>query len=199
MAIICPSCGFSNEESIRFCVQCGTDLASADPGLASGMPEDINDEVPDEYAPPMDAQQAALEGASGFEPLPPMDEPPPAPSYSPPPPPAPSYIPAPPPPPAAGRAPYGAAAPKDKTIALLIELLPGLFGFLGIGWLYAGSVGTGIALLLGFIAWNFFAIILDAITFGLFACLHIPANLVIIGVSAYMLNNFVDKQNAGVY
>lgn len=47
---------------------------------------------------------------------------------------------------------------KDATAALLLALIPGLFGFLGIGHIYLGRVGLGIGLLIGglclmFIGW----------------------------------------------
>ena len=55
-----------------------------------------------------------------------------------------------------GQPPYGqppyAQPPKDPTVGLLLELI-GFFGFLGIGWIWAGETAVGIALLIG---WFFF-------------------------------------------
>lgn len=59
---------------------------------------------------------------------------------------------------------------NDPSAGLLIELLPGLFGFLGIGYLWAGETLLGVALLLGY--WAFWAIVAVATiaTFGLLLC-----------------------------
>ena len=62
------------------------------------------------------------------------------------------------------------APPKDPSTGLLIELLPGLFGFLGIGHLWAGETALGLALLLGY--WAFWSIVAIAtvLTLGLLLC-----------------------------
>lgn len=61
------------------------------------------------------------------------------------------------------------AAAKDPAAGLLIELLPGLFGFLGIGYLWAGETLLGIALLLGY--WAFWAVVVATFaTLGLLLC-----------------------------
>ncbi len=36
---------------------------------------------------------------------------------------------------------------KDKGIAIVLEVIPALFGFFGIGWLYTGETGIGLTLL----------------------------------------------------
>ncbi|HEY8596939.1 MAG TPA: hypothetical protein VIL85_00835 [Thermomicrobiales bacterium] len=61
-------------------------------------------------------------------------------------------------------------ATKDPSAGLLIELLPGLFGFLGIGYLWAGETALGLALLLGY--WAFWAIVavVTILSFGLLLC-----------------------------
>jgi hypothetical protein len=91
--------------------------------------------------------------------------------------------------------PYAAGPrpPKDRALAIIAEALPGLFGFLGIGWLYAGNTTAGIIILLGFLFWNFIAAILDFFTVGLFLCLHLPANLVAVLVSSFLLYNSTKK------
>ena len=63
-----------------------------------------------------------------------------------------------------------AGTTKDPSAGLLIELLPGLFGFLGIGYLWAGETALGIALLLGY--WAFWAIVavVTVLSFGLLLC-----------------------------
>jgi hypothetical protein len=116
-------------------------------------------------------------GASVFPPQPPTPvyaPPPSQPAYTP------SYT-------------YTTRSAKDRTLALVAEVLPGLFGLLGIGWIYAGSTTTGIAILIGFLLWNFFAIILDVITAGIFACVHLPVNMIAVVGSAILLYNYTKK------
>ena len=58
------------------------------------------------------------------------------------------------PPPAATPSALTAPAPtpkRDPMIAMLLELLPALFGFLGIGWIYIGETNKGIMFLVGYI------------------------------------------------
>ena len=45
---------------------------------------------------------------------------------------------------------------KKRSIALILEILPGMFGFLGSGWMYAGNYSKGIMFLIGFLAWHLF-------------------------------------------
>jgi hypothetical protein len=130
------------------------------------------------YVPPA---QPAIEpaGARAYSPPaapPAYAPPPPQPAYTP------SYAPS-----------YAARSPKDRLLAIVLEVLPGLFGLLGIGWLYAGSTTAGVILLLGFLAWNFFAIILDVFTLGIFLCLHLPVNLVALILSPVLLYNYTKK------
>jgi hypothetical protein len=63
-----------------------------------------------------------------------------------------------------------APAAKDPSTGLLVELLPGLFGFMGIGYLWAGETALGLVLLLGY--WCFWAIVgvLTVLTLGLLLC-----------------------------
>jgi hypothetical protein len=73
--------------------------------------------------------------------------------------------------------PFGSAplARPDPNLAFVLELLPGLFGFLGIGHMVCGSVGRGLALLVGW--WVFLGIsglgvfVLGALTLGVGWCL----------------------------
>jgi hypothetical protein len=65
----------------------------------------------------------------------------------------------------------GALAPaKDPSTGLLIEMLPGFFGFLGIGHLWAGDIALGLGLLIGY--WCFWAIVgvLTVLMLGLLLC-----------------------------
>jgi hypothetical protein len=50
--------------------------------------------------------------------------------------------------------PYPPRPLKDRSIAIILEILPGLFGILGIGWIYSGKTGTGLAWLIGYLIWS---------------------------------------------
>lgn len=79
---------------------------------------------------------------------------------------------------------------KDRSIALILEILPGLFGFLGFGWIYAGDNNKGIMFLIGFLAWHLVIVLpISLITAGFGLCVTIPIDLIVIGVSAASLNN----------
>lgn len=56
---------------------------------------------------------------------------------------------------------------KDSGLALILEILPGLFGFLGIGYMYAGYTTGGILRLVGWWIILVIAVIISAITAGI--------------------------------
>jgi TM2 domain-containing membrane protein YozV len=110
-----------------------------------------------------------------------------------------SYPPPQPPSPAANQAPYPPLyqpyiqprPSKDRNLALVLEILPGLFGILGIGWIYSGKTSTGIAWLVGYLIWVGIAIAAGVIS-GFMACFcTVPINLICVGISAYSLNNYL--------
>lgn len=65
---------------------------------------------------------------------------------------------------------YAARPPKDRSIALILEILPALFGLFGFGWIYSGRTSTGIAWLIGVLIWDVIAIVISALTAG-FGCI----------------------------
>jgi hypothetical protein len=85
-----------------------------------------------------------------------------------------------------------ATPPKDPTTGLLLELI-GLFGFAGIGWLWAGETAIGVALLLGF--WAFLAVEVFLMFIVIGFCL-LPFNLIIPIVSGVMLQNRLKARQA---
>ncbi len=94
---------------------------------------------------------------------------------------------------------YGAGgavtAAKDPQTGLLLELI-GIFGFLGIGWLWAGETAIGMALLIGF--WVFLGIEIFLSIFLIGLCL-LPLNLIIPIVSAFLLQKRLkERQSLGV-
>jgi hypothetical protein len=81
---------------------------------------------------------------------------------------------------------------KDRSLALILEILPGLFGFLGFGWIYLGQTEKGVTFLIGYLVWAVAAGVLMAITAG-FACIFVaPINIGVIAMSASQLNRFMD-------
>lgn len=89
--------------------------------------------------------------------------------------------------------PTSVRSPKDRSIALILEILPGLFGFLGFGWIYSGNTNTGITWLVGVLVWDFVALFLSVITAGLGCFLTVPVNLVLVAVSASSLNTYTKE------
>ena len=90
--------------------------------------------------------------------------------------------------------PYAPARPpKDRSIALILEILPGLFGFLGVGWIYAGETTRGVTWLVGFLIYVIISAIIIAITAGIGACFTLPINLALITVSAITLNKYMKE------
>ncbi|OQY99434.1 MAG: hypothetical protein B6D41_01510 [Chloroflexi bacterium UTCFX4] len=83
---------------------------------------------------------------------------------------------------------YPAAASKSKSTALILEILPGLFGFLGFGWIYVGETQRGVLTLIGYIVLAIVSMLAIAVTagFGCFIC--VPLLWGAIAYSAYQLN-----------
>lgn len=83
--------------------------------------------------------------------------------------------------------------PKDRSNAMLLEILLGVFGLLGFGWIYSGNTSTGIAWLIGYLVWNFFAFFIILLTSGCGCFITLPVNVVLIAVSASSLNTYIKK------
>ena len=95
----------------------------------------------------------------------------------------------------------------SKGTALVLEVLPAIFGIFGIGWIYSGRTQTGIILLIagfifiwgGYIAIFLGSTVLTAITFGLGSVAYCLVCLVpfvqILGAAAstFALNNELSK------
>ena len=82
--------------------------------------------------------------------------------------------------------------PKDPNVGLLLELI-GFFGFLGIGWLWAGETTIGISLLIGWLIFLGIEIALSIVLIGL--CL-IPLNFIVPIVSGVILMNRLKARQA---
>lgn len=82
---------------------------------------------------------------------------------------------------------------KDRALALILEILPGLFGLCGFGWIYSGNTNTGIFWLIGVLTWDFAAFLIVLVTGGFGCCCTVPMNLLLIVVSSSSLNTFTKK------
>ncbi|MBM4422016.1 MAG: TM2 domain-containing protein [Chloroflexi bacterium] len=180
--IKCPACGTENAEGSNFCIACGIDLtvSAVEQNLRTDSAAAPTPETPPLTSPSVDMPREYLESPPPPPPPPPYVPPPPM--YSPPVTPS-----------------YSASQPaKDRTIALVIEVAAGLFGFLGIGWMYAGNVSAGLIWLIGFWVGNIIGIVLDLLTVGFFTCIHVPLAIACLPVSAYLLYNYT-KQHPEVF
>src|SRR3990170_8012407 len=95
----------------------------------------------------------------------------------------------------------------NKGTALVLEILPAIFGIFGIGWIYSGRVSTGLTLLIlgvvvvwgGYAAIILGATVLSAITFGLgivaycCACAVPIIQVAAAAASAMSLSNAIDR------
>ncbi len=82
---------------------------------------------------------------------------------------------------------------RDPTVALLLEVLGGFFGFLGIGWIYAGRTSLGIILLAGYwlLDWVI-GLTLAAVTLGAWCCIWPAQNLLFGALSGYLAYRWLE-------
>lgn len=88
---------------------------------------------------------------------------------------------------------YAARSPKERSTALILEILPGLFGLLGFGWIYAGNTNRGLAWLIGVLVWDVVAVVLAVVTIGFGLLCTIPINWALIAISASTLNTYTKQ------
>jgi hypothetical protein len=88
---------------------------------------------------------------------------------------------------------YGPRPPKDRGIALVLEILPGLFGLLGFGWIYSGNTTMGCLWLVGVLAWDLFAVLILVLTAGFGCFCTVPMSLVLIAISAALLSAYIKQ------
>jgi ribosomal protein L40E len=182
--ITCRSCNTPNQPDAQFCIGCGTPLVT-EPVTPAGA---VHCPSCNAVNPP-EAQfcvtcGAPLSTAPVYETAPtpePVAAPRPAPA-----PPAPSAAPAPAPSPAHAAA--ASATLKDRTTALLLEILPAFVGVFGIGWIYSGNTTAGVLLMVGMLVWDVLGVLGSIATLGVGCFCFVPINLVVMGISAYFLN-----------
>ena len=87
---------------------------------------------------------------------------------------------------------------KDRSLAMILEILPGLFGFLGFGWIYSGNTSTGIMWLIGFLVWDVISIIVAVFSASLGLICTLPISIALIALSASRLNSYT-KNNPQIF
>lgn len=177
----CPHCNSLNTEDVDVCINCGAPLRQVDTSKNShetpGIPSDFLD-IPDpspqysETEPPgAPASEQVIEAQAVVTETPPKGDK----SAS------------------AEKIGQTDATRPGRELAILLEILPGLFGILGLGWIYAGNKKIGVALLIGFLVWDLIALIATIVS-GLSACFcTLPINILAVIVSVLMLNRFMQK------
>ncbi len=173
--VTCPKCGNINPYGVTTCLRCGAPLVAAlpPPTMPAPYPEPAPMQVPP--LPRTVVVQNSLPAPMPQAPMQ-MNN---VPYYG--------Y------PVQAPRPPYYAYPVKSRGTALILEILPFFVSILGIGWIYAGNTSAGILWLVGYLMWNGFATVLDIVTFGIFACIHLPMNFVLLLISAISLNNYTHQ------
>jgi|GEM_PF-295672 len=84
--------------------------------------------------------------------------------------------------------------PKSVSTAVLLEVLPGLFGIFGIGHIYSGRVGLGIGLMVGFWVVEFINFLLTFVVIGL---VTMPLCYVAVLIaSPIMVANYLNAEQA---
>jgi hypothetical protein len=77
---------------------------------------------------------------------------------------------------------------------MVLELAGGFFGFLGIGWIYAGRPVLGVALLVGYWLLDVaIGVTLSVLTMGVWCCIWPAQNLVFGALSGYLAYRWVQR------
>ena len=85
---------------------------------------------------------------------------------------------------------------SSDIIAMIVEVVFGLFGILGMGWLYAGNFPIAIAVFIGFAIIIFLEAVAATATVGIAFCLIIPVNLAILVISGFRVRDYVRRVGA---
>ena len=143
--------------------------------------------APPAYAPPVAETRATY----------PPEPQPPAYALSTPPP-APIYAPAPMSQPQGYYQPAVVAQPQtDTSMPVIVEIICGIFGFYGIGWLIAGYTVPGILLLVGGLVWAVLFWTIAALTAFIGLICLVPIDTAIFVTSALILNSRLKQRRMG--
>lgn len=85
---------------------------------------------------------------------------------------------------------------STDTIAMIIEIVFGIFGALGMGWLYAGNITAGVLIFLGYLVLLGIELLIISFTLGFALCLIVPVNIVIAAVSGIKVRDYVRNTGA---
>lgn len=85
---------------------------------------------------------------------------------------------------------------SSDTIAMMLEIIFGIFGILGMGWLYAGNIPIAIAAFVVFLIVAFIEMAITTATLGIAACLILPVNLAIAVISGLRARDYVRNTGA---
>ncbi len=178
--IACPACGTQNADGSNFCIACGVDLnaAATERKLRTDSVAEPGPDTPPMTSPSVDMPPEYLDTTPRMQ-----ATPAPPPSYSPPP----AYTPPPLPTYAVPSAAAATTPAKDRTIALVLEVLGGLVGLPGIGWLYGGQTTIGLILLGSMIVVDIVAVVVGLFTVFISCICSVPFTWLVAGVSAYFL------------
>jgi hypothetical protein len=83
-----------------------------------------------------------------------------------------------------------------EIIAIIIEILFGLVGALGMGWLYVGSFGVAALIFISYLIFCVFETYLIVVPWGLVGFCLAPLNLLAIAFSSYKLRDRIRQTGA---
>jgi hypothetical protein len=94
--------------------------------------------------------------------------------------------------------PSGSAIELERVASntRILEVIFGLFGGFGIGWLYAGNYGMAIALLIFSVLYSVIGWSIITLTAGICGCIFIPVNLAIAFLSGNNARAWAMKNRA---
>ncbi|MBI5877604.1 MAG: zinc ribbon domain-containing protein [Chloroflexi bacterium] len=92
---------------------------------------------------------------------------------------------------------FAPAAVPDPNTAFVLEFVLGIFGFLGVGWLYGGRTVLGLVMLVGW--WLFVAsgISGSLLSGGFGCCLWLPVHFIAPLISALVVKNELERNPFG--
>jgi len=83
---------------------------------------------------------------------------------------------------------------RDPFVALLLEVVGGFFGFLGIGWIYAGRPALGVLLLVSYWVLDWIiGLALTVTTLGAWCCVWPAQNLIFGAISGYLAYHWLER------
>jgi hypothetical protein len=87
---------------------------------------------------------------------------------------------------------------NNNTLAIVLEVVGGLFGIFGIGWLISGETKTGLMFLIGGLIWIAVAVVLTIVTLGIGLVCIFPIDIGILITSTLLLNNKLKQRSMGL-